>query len=79
MPSTTHRQFADPQDYDGRPICFVCASDAQGTEWPLCADRRPDGTTYTHEETCLAYHRHPDAPSMGHEYFCPMHEENYLP
>lgn len=40
----------DPATYKGEFVCACCASG-----WPICADTRPDGTRYTHEETCQKY------------------------
>lgn len=45
----------DPADYDGRQTCARCSRDASGDYWPICADARPDGTRYTHEESCERY------------------------
>ena len=40
----------DPATYAGEFVCMRC-----GSGWPCCADRRPDGTSYTHAETCQKY------------------------
>ena len=40
----------DPATYAGEFVCACC-----GSGWPTCADRRPDGTRYTHAETCRKY------------------------
>ena len=40
----------DPATYKGEFVCACCASG-----WPICADTRPDGTRYTHAETCQKY------------------------
>lgn len=44
-------ELKDPAKYAGEPVCARCASG-----WPTCADTRPYGTRYTHEETCQKYH-----------------------
>ena len=40
----------DPATYAGEPVCPRC-----GSGWPCCTDRRPDGTKFTHAETCERY------------------------
>lgn len=40
----------DPATYAGEFVCMRC-----GSGWPLPADTRPDGTKYTHAETCQKY------------------------
>jgi hypothetical protein len=42
--------FHDPATYNGEPVCIRC-----GSGWPCCADSKPDGTKYTHEEACARY------------------------
>jgi hypothetical protein len=43
--------FKDPGTYSGEFVCICC-----GSGWPCCADKKPDGTNYTHAETCNKYH-----------------------
>lgn len=40
----------DPATYKGEFVCMRC-----GSGWPFPADTRPDGTRYTHAETCQKY------------------------
>ena len=40
----------DPATYAGEFVCMRC-----GSGWPFPADTRPDGTKYTHAETCQKY------------------------
>jgi hypothetical protein len=42
--------FKDPATYAGEFVCPRC-----GSGWPCCTDRRPDGTKFTHAETCERY------------------------
>lgn len=42
--------FRDPATYAGEFVCIRC-----GSGWPCCADLRPDGNPYTHDETCARY------------------------
>lgn len=42
--------FKDPATCAGEFVCACC-----GSGWPCCADTRPDGTRYTHAETCQKY------------------------
>lgn len=40
----------DPATYKGEFVCMRC-----GSGWPFPSDTRPDGTKYTHAETCQKY------------------------
>lgn len=42
--------FKDPVTYNGEFVCIRC-----GSGWPCCADKKPDGTHYTHQESCAKY------------------------
>lgn len=46
----TARRFKDPATYNGEPVCVCC-----GDGWPNCVDRRPDGSRYSHLDTCYRY------------------------
>lgn len=48
----------DPAHYDGRYLCIRCGRDQHGDYWPGCTSKKPDGTQYTHEETCARYGEH---------------------
>ena len=52
-------KFKDPATYAGEFVCARC-----GSGWPCCADTKPDGTHYTHEETCQKYETRPDWEAM---------------
>lgn len=52
--------FKDPTTYAGEFVCARC-----GSGWPCCADTKPDGTQYTHEETCAKYETRDDWEDMG--------------
>jgi hypothetical protein len=39
-----------PENYQGQAVCARC-----GDGWPTCAQRRPNGTYYRHQEACAVY------------------------
>lgn len=63
-------ELKDPAKYAGEPVCSFCASG-----WPTCADTRPDGTRYTHEETCQKYR---NAGRWGRYTLCDTCEDEFV-
>ncbi|OQQ32285.1 hypothetical protein A6411_10795 [Prescottella equi] len=50
-----HRKHS-PAEYHGEDLCPRCGIGAvTGWRYPICADRRDDGTRWPHEETCQRY------------------------
>ena len=60
----------DPATYKGEFVCMRC-----GSGWPFPADTRPDGTKYTHEETCQKYY---DAGWWDNYYLCEACEDEFI-
>jgi hypothetical protein len=44
-----------PEQYAGEPRCFICGMSPGSVYFPMCCDTKPDGTRYTHDETCSTY------------------------
>lgn len=45
----------DPADYSGELLCDRCGVDPNGQYWPICVNKRPDGSLWSHKETCEKY------------------------
>lgn len=52
-------RFRNPLRYAGELLCICCGTDVAkgrtGWKFPICADRRPDGTRWSHSDTCAVY------------------------
>ena len=52
-------RFRNPATYNGELLCLLCGREVDkvstGWVWPICADRRNDGTRYSHRDTCAIY------------------------
>jgi hypothetical protein len=53
--STAVKIVKRPDEYAGDPRCFICGMSPDGVFFANCATVLPDGTIYTHDETCQKY------------------------